>query len=191
MQDKISVDVEHSQTFLKAVILKKKHYFGVTTSGEIKAVGMEGKKNDRPAWINRVFDQFLEDFKADGDPTVNLRAAVNDLEQARIDPELLKIRVKLTKNPADYVVNNPNKKIGMLLGAKAGDVIWYYKTDGDKKKGGNVSIYPQEIGICKYKEMLIATVKDVLEILGNGSAEKIESEIFGIMQKSGTFLQAV
>jgi hypothetical protein len=30
----------------------------------------------------------------------------------------------------------------MLLGAKAGDLIWYFKTDGDKKKGG-VSINPQ------------------------------------------------
>jgi len=36
---------------------------------------MEGKKNDRPAWINKVFAQFLEDFKADRDPLVNLKAA--------------------------------------------------------------------------------------------------------------------
>ncbi len=84
---------------------------------------MEGKKNDRPVWINKVFDQLLEDFKADRDPTVNLRAAINDLEQGRVDPELLKITVKLAKDPADYTVNNPNKKIGMLLGAKEGDVI--------------------------------------------------------------------
>jgi hypothetical protein len=63
----------------------------------------------------------------------------------------------------------------MLLGAKAGDVIWYYKTDG--KKGG-VTINPQEIGICKYKEMLMASVKDALEVLGHESSERIESEIF-------------
>ena len=25
---------------------------------------MEGKKNDVPAWINKVYGQFLEDFKA-------------------------------------------------------------------------------------------------------------------------------
>ena len=30
---------------------------------------------------------------------------------------------------------------------------------------------PQEIGISKYKEMLMATVKDALEILDYGSAE--------------------
>jgi hypothetical protein len=52
----------------------------------------------------------------------------------------------------------------MVLGAKAGDIIWYFKTD-DKKKGG-VSINPEEIGICKYKEMLMTTVKDAFEILG-------------------------
>jgi len=127
---------------------------------------MEGKKNDRPLWVNRVFDQFLEDFKADIDPTVNLRAAINDLEQGRIDPELLKIRVKLAKDPADYAVNNPNKKIGMLLRAKAGDVIWYFKTDVDKNKKAGFSIKPQEIGVKKYKEILTSTVKDALEILG-------------------------
>ena len=176
---RIGVDVEHSQTFVKSVIIKKKHYFGVTSSGEIKVVGMEGKKNDRPAWINKAFDQFLEDFKADRDPIVNLKAAINDLESGKIDPDLLKIRVKLAKNPSDYAVNNPNKKIGMLLGAKAGDVIWYFKTndDGsDKKKKAGVSINPQETGVCKYKEMLMSTVKDALEILGY-NAEQVFNNI--------------
>jgi DNA polymerase I len=170
-KERIGVDIENSQTFVKAAIIKKKHYFGATANGEIKVVGMEGKKNDRPLWINKVFEQFLEDFKADRDPTVNLKAAVNDLENGKIDPELLKIKVKLAKDTADYAVNNPNKKIGMLLGAKAGDIIWYYKTD----KG--VSINSEEISILKYKEMLMATVKDALEVLGYGSSERIESEI--------------
>lgn len=164
-KEKIRMDVEHGQTFAKAVIVKKKHYFGVTTSGEIKVTGMEGKKNDRPLWINKVFDQFLEDFKADRDPTLNLQAAINDLEEGRVDPELLKINIRLAKDPADYAVYNPNKKIGILLGAKAGDVIGYFKTDGNKKKAG-VSINPGDISVRKYKEMLMATVKDALEVLG-------------------------
>lgn len=129
---------------------------------------MEGKKNDRPVWINKVFDQFLEDFKADMDPTVNLKIAINDLEKGRIDPELLKIRVKLAKDPADYTVNNLDKRMGMALGARAGDIIWYFKTD----KG--VSINPDEISILKYKEMLLATVKDALEVLGY-KAERISN----------------
>jgi DNA polymerase I len=175
-KERIGVDIEHSQTFVKAVIIKKKHYFGVTTNGEIKAVGMEGKKNDRPAWINLVFDQFLEDFKADRDPTINLKAAINVLEQGRIDPELLKIKVKLSKDPADYAVNNLNKKIGMLLGARAGDIIWYFKTDsGDKKKKTGISTNPQEIGVCKYKDMLMSTVKDALEILGYNAEQNFNN----------------
>jgi DNA polymerase, archaea type len=171
---KIGVDVEHSQTFVKAAIIKKKHYFGVTTHGEIKVVGMEGKKNDRPVWINKVFDRFLEDFKADREPIVNLKVAMNDLENGKIDPELLKIKVKLAKNPEDYAVNNPNKKIGMLLGAKAGDVIWYFKTDS---KEGGVTINPEEIGINKYKEMLMSTVKHALEILGYKTERIFNSNI--------------
>jgi len=45
-----------------------------------------------------------------------------------------------------YPVNNPNKKIGTLFGVKADDIIWYFKTDGDKKKKKiGVSINPREM----------------------------------------------
>ena len=60
----------------------------------------------------------------------------------------------------------------MLFGAKAGDVIWYFKTKTFL-----------EISVLKYKEMLMAAVKDALEILDYGSSEKIECEIFGITAK--------
>jgi DNA polymerase family B len=43
-KEKIGVDIEHGQTFTKAMIIKKYHYFGVSTNNEIKVVGMEGKK---------------------------------------------------------------------------------------------------------------------------------------------------
>jgi hypothetical protein len=70
----------------------------------------------------------------------------------------------------------------MLLGAKSGDIIWYFKTD-DKMKGG-VSINNQDISISKYKEMLMTTVKDALEILGYGNSERIGSEAFGIRRET-------
>jgi hypothetical protein len=47
----------------------------------------------------------------------------------------------------------------MLLGAKAGDVIWDFKTNDDKKKD-SLLINPKEKDNQKYKEMLMATVKD-------------------------------
>jgi hypothetical protein len=61
----------------------------------------------------------------------------------------MKIRVKLAKDPAECAVNNPNRKIGMLLGAKAGNVVWYFKID-DKKKGG-ISIDPEETAFSNTK----------------------------------------
>jgi hypothetical protein len=52
---------------------------------------------------------------------------------------LLKVKVNLAKDPADYVVNNPHKKIEILVGAKAGDVIWYFKTDKTVNKSSRNS----------------------------------------------------
>jgi len=59
----------------------------------------------------------------------------------------LKIKIKLAKDPADYAVYNSNKKIGMVLGVKAGNFISYFKIDGDNEKGG-VSTSPKKVGIC-------------------------------------------
>ena len=33
---------------------------------------MEGKKSDRPQWVSRVFDQFVQDFRDGVDPTINI-----------------------------------------------------------------------------------------------------------------------
>jgi hypothetical protein len=38
-----------------------------------------------------------------------------------------------------------------------------------------ISINPKKISVMKYKEMLMATVKDGLEILGYSSSEKMKS----------------
>jgi hypothetical protein len=58
-------------------------------------------------------------------------------KQEIIDRELLKIRVKPAKDPIDQAVNHPNKKIGMLLEAKAGDIIKYFKSDDKKGRSKN------------------------------------------------------
>ena len=55
------------------------------------------------------------------------------------------------KDPSDYTVNHLNKKILMLNGAKAMDVIPYYNTD----KG--VSIDFIEISVKKYQEIFLGT----------------------------------
>jgi DNA polymerase elongation subunit (family B) len=75
-------------------------------TGEVVVKGMEGKKSDRPRWVSRAFDQFVQDFK-DGivDPTINIKKAIGDLESGRVDPEHLKIHVSLSKEPAEYANN--------------------------------------------------------------------------------------
>jgi hypothetical protein len=57
------------------------------------------------------------------------------------------LKIKKRSKNGPNAVNNPNKKIGMLLEARAGDVIWYYKTDDKMKEG--ISIRNQDIGISK------------------------------------------
>ena len=52
------------KTFVKAAIIKKKYYFGVTaTGGEIIVVVMEREKNDRCAWINKCLIGSLKTLK--------------------------------------------------------------------------------------------------------------------------------
>jgi hypothetical protein len=59
-------------------------------------------------------------------------------------------------------------------------VVWYYNPS-DKT---NVSIYPREISIQKYKAMLIATIKNELEVLGYANSEGIQSEILARPMKT-------
>jgi hypothetical protein len=101
---------------------------------------------DRHAWINKVFDQFLEDFRADRDPTVSLKAAINDLERGRIDPELLKIKVKLGKDPEDYPLTILIRKSESCLEQKLTTTSYgISRQTGTKRKKAGVSINPREM----------------------------------------------
>lgn len=158
------LDLEVRTTFVKAIITKKKHYSGVTDKGDIIVKGMEGKKNDRPRWLNDTFSEFLRMilFNDDAFPAVEyLKKSVRNLEGKKVDPDALKIWVELSKDPADYKVNNIQKKIGHQLRAKAGDLIYYYKSNNHD----GASLDPQDISVRKYKAMLWQVVKDILEIL--------------------------
>ena len=124
-KEKIGIDLEVSSTFVKAIITKKKHYFGVTDKGDIIIKGMEGKKNDRPRWLNDIFGEFLRMilFNDDAFSAVEyLKKSVRNLEGEKVDPDALKIWVELSRDPSDYKVNNIQKKIGHQLRAKAGDL---------------------------------------------------------------------
>jgi DNA polymerase, archaea type len=191
-QQERGIEVEHQRTFSKFMSIKKKHYIGIDgVTGEAVVKGMEGKKSDRPRWVTRVFDQFVQDFKdCVVDPTTNIKKAIGDLESRRIDPEDLKIFVTLSKDPDEYVANTVQKRVGLYVGAKKGDVIYYYKYDSKGKKD-SIPVEPEHISISEYKKMLLATLKDALEIMGFGKVESIQSNIFNIHYVSRSSKKAV
>lgn len=179
-KQKIGIDLELNMIYTKAVITKKKHYFGVTEKGDIIVKGMEGKKNDRPQWVNEIFGEFLRKvlFNEDVSLAVKyLKESVQDLEEKKVDPDTLKIGMELSKDPADYKVNNIQKKIGLQLGAKAGDLIYYYKSDNRI----GVSLNLHEISLKKYKMMLWQVVKDLLEIL-NFDLGTLEQDLCSVIK---------
>jgi len=162
-KDTLKIDVVHEKTFTKAIILKKKHYVGITEHGEIIIKGMEGIKNDRPRWINTVFESILKDILIHGNnPLIRIKEELQKLREKKIDLETLKIYTKLSKNPEDYRSNNIQKKIGILLNAKANDLIYHFKSDN---KDG-VTISSKEISLKKYEDMLIDNLREILQISG-------------------------
>ena len=161
----LGVEVEHAKIYTTAIISdKKKHYVGWSgiQGKEPDIVGMEGDKNDRPKWINTVFRQTVDDIVVNNtNPIPNLKQAVFDLESGNVNPELLKRSSRLSKNPEEYENENDRKrKIGLVVGARKGDIIEYFESDS--KEG--YSLNSQDISIKRYKLMLWKAVKDILEI---------------------------
>jgi DNA polymerase elongation subunit (family B) len=163
----LGVEVEHSKTYKTAIISdRKKHYVGWTgiQGRQPDIVGMEGEKNDRPKWINIMFRKMVSDIVIQNtDPITNLKKAIYDLEIGNINSELLKRSNRLSKNPEEYENENDRKrKIGLVIGARKGDVIEYFESEN---KGG-YSLDAHDISIKKYKAMLWKVIKDILEIAG-------------------------
>ncbi|MEP0826091.1 MAG: hypothetical protein HRF40_11455 [Nitrososphaera sp.] len=179
-QQELGVEVEHQRTFRKFLNIKKKHYIGIDSStGQPVVKGMEGKKSDRPRWVTRTFDQLVQDFRDGVDPTINIKRAIDDLESRRVAPDDLKICVTLSKDPAEYATNTIQKRVGLHVGAKKGDVICFYKSMPNGNKDA-IPVNPEDISVSEYKKALFATLKDPLVILGHGSEDSIALSIFKI-----------
>lgn len=43
-KENMEVDVDHQNTFVKSILLAKKHYIGIQPDGKVVIKGMEGKK---------------------------------------------------------------------------------------------------------------------------------------------------
>jgi hypothetical protein len=88
-----------------------------------------------------------------------------------VDTRPLELIVELnqmSKNPSEHFLRFSEMK----LSAKAGDLVYYYKSDNQN----GVSLNPQDISVRKYKVMLWQGVKDILEIM-NCDLNTIEQEL--------------
>ena len=110
----LGVDVDHQNTFVRSILLSKKHYIGIQADGKVIVKGMEGKKRDRPPFFNQVFSQLIEDYKNNNksDLTFNVIKAFKQLEEAEVDPYLLAYSIILGKDPDHYQPFTPQHKIG-------------------------------------------------------------------------------
>jgi DNA polymerase elongation subunit (family B) len=157
------VDIEISKVYKRTIITKKKHYIGIhkDSNEEPDVKGMEGSKSDRPAWINQLQKEFVDDLRHDRNPTIKLRDAYIEMERGLVPYELLAITTVLKKDPDAYSKNAYQRIIGSQIGAKEGDAIKYYKSTNCQAHSN-----PALLSRAKYLDMMNSTFEEQLKVLG-------------------------
>jgi len=175
---KLNIDVIHEKTFRKLILVSKKHYVGILSDLNHDPIikGMEGIKSDRPEFIQTVFIEMINDIKNDINPIPKLKQAINELDSRKVSADKLAISLILIKNPQEYVNDCLHKRLGIKNSLKKGNTLVYYKCDKQevaKDHQGNNQIKnisessnSEDISYAKYKEILINSIKDVIDILG-------------------------
>ena len=178
-QSNLGVTVGHERVFARLILTGKKHYIGILPGSDNEPVikGMEGLKSDRPEFIHKVFLQLVDDIKYNRSPIRNLKEAIRDLEAKNVPSEELAISLVLHKNPEEYDQECKQSRIGKRLHLRRGMTLVYYKTRYEEldyqpvtarhqKRVRLESENPGDISYTKYREMLLTSVKGIVEILG-------------------------
>ncbi|HEY7080147.1 MAG TPA: DNA polymerase domain-containing protein [Nitrososphaeraceae archaeon] len=176
----LGIDVDHQNTFVRSILLSKKHYIGILADGNVVIKGMEGKKRDRPPFFKQVFIGLISDYnnnKNKNELTVNILKAFRQLEEAEVDPALLAYSIILKKDPDNYQSYTPQYKIGKPLNKESGNLITYYKTGQQDDGYKGYSTNYQDLNIDVYKVELWKLVKEILRLL-DCDIQKLEKEIF-------------
>ena len=169
----LDIELGIKNTYFNCILSKgKKHYIGYGLNDKNKetldVVGMEGKKSDRPQFVNNAFKQLVSDVvRYNIDPVPNLRCAMSDLDSNnKVDADLLKISKVLGDNPEDYKSQTcQSAMIGKALGKSKGELIEYF-VSSLKKTGSSWSTNASDIDTKWYKQSLWNTVSEILEIAG-------------------------
>jgi DNA polymerase elongation subunit (family B) len=78
-----------------------------------KLKGMEEKKNDQPKWINGRFSKVLNDILLNK----TIKEAISDLEEGKVNQQLVKKSNRLSKNPEEYENENDREsKVVLVIG---------------------------------------------------------------------------
>jgi hypothetical protein len=179
-KNQLDTDVTHEKTFSKLILAGKKHYVGIPLESTKEPVikGMEGIKSDRPKFIHKTFMQLVDDIKNGTNPIPNLKLVVDDLNQRSVPVEMLAISLVLRKDPDKYTNDCKQRRLGIKRGLRKGDILIYYKSHVEESipetgselpritKVVSESDNPGDISYARYKEMLLSSVRDILEILG-------------------------
>jgi DNA polymerase elongation subunit (family B) len=174
----LEVEVDHQNTFVRSILISKKHYIGIQPDGKVVIKGMEGKKRDRPPFFNQVFWQLIEDYRNNRtDLSLNILKAFKQLEAADVDSSLLAYSVVLNKEPDQYQSYTPQHKVGMLLNKEPGSLIQYYKTGQQEDGYKGYSTNYQDLNVDVYKEELWKIVEEILMLQGY-DIPKLEEQIF-------------
>jgi DNA polymerase elongation subunit (family B) len=178
-KENLGVDVDHQNTFVKSILISKKHYIGIQADGKVIIKGMEGKKRDRPSFFNQVFRQLIDDYKNNDKAGLifNVLKAFKQLEEAEVDPSLLAYSVILNKDPANYRSYTPQHKIGKPLNKEPGSLIKYYKAGHQEDGYKGYSTNYRDLDIDIYKVELWKLIKEVLRLL-DYDIKKLEDQIF-------------
>jgi DNA polymerase elongation subunit (family B) len=169
----ITIEPEDIVKFRKLLLFKKKHYIGVTDKNKVIIKGIEGSKSDRATFINKVQEQFAEDYAHDIDPIVNLRKSFLQLEKKQVPLEELQITMELKRDPTDYKTNIAQKLVGSEIGAVQGETIEYYKSSCK----GKATVKAELISYAEYLKMFENVFREQVEILGRN----YDKEILGVV----------
>ncbi len=113
----------------------------------------------------------VEDIKNGVSPIPKLKEALYQIENRRVSADLLSISLAMRKNPEEYEQNCKQNRLGSKLGLHKGDTLVYYKCDNGEMAYDSEN--PPDISYTAYKNMLINSVKDVLQILGYDVEERL------------------
>ena len=110
---------------------------------------MESIKSDRPACINKLQKEFVDDLRYDMDPTMELRDTHIVMERGLVSSDLFAITTILKKDPNAYPKNTYQRVVGNQIGAKEGDTIKYYKSTNSQAHSN-----PALLSRTKYLDMI-------------------------------------